>query len=68
MKMTNGGGLKNSTRSSNPDGLLERDIKARNIKYEVPSHSYKKRRLNELSHNEVDNILSYYFTEPLTQD
>ena len=39
-------GLKKSTRASNPEGLLEREIRARIIRNEIPSHGYKKKKLN----------------------
>ena len=59
-------GLKNSTRASNPEGLFEKEIKARSIKHESPKRYYKKRRLNELTYMEIDKILRCYLTEPLT--
>ena len=61
-------GLKKSTRDSNPEGLLEREIRTRIIRDETPSRCYKKRKLTELTSKEIDEIISCYLTQPLTQD
>ena len=47
---------------------MEREIRARIIRNETPSHGYKKRKLNELTFKEIDKIISCYLTEPLTQE
>ena len=57
-----------SKRVDNPEGLLEKEIKERERNEIVPCFAYKKRKLNDLSSKEVEDIINCYLTEPLTQD
>ena len=47
---------------------MEKEIRARIIRNETPSRGYRKRKLNELTYTEIDEILSCYLTQPMTQD
>jgi len=53
-------GLKYSTRASNPEGLLEKEIKARELRDEPPGCQYKKRKRRELSSFEMQEIVHCY--------
>ena len=57
-----------SRRIDNPEGLLERELKEREQNEIIPGFNYKKRKLNDLSSKEVEDILYCYLTEPLTQE
>ena len=57
-----------SKRIDNPEGLLEKEIKERERNQIVPGLAYKKRKLNDLSSKEVEDIINCYLTEPLNQD
>lgn len=47
---------------------MEREIRARIIRDETPSHGYKKRKLNELNYKKIDELINCYLAEPLTQE
>ena len=57
-----------SKRKDNPEGLLEKERKQRDISETVPAYSYKKKKLNDLSSQEVEDILKCYLKEPFTQE
>ena len=60
-------GLKYSTRASNPEGLLEKEIKARELRDEPPGCRYKKRKRRELSCIEIYEIVDCYLNRHHTQ-
>ena len=60
--------IKLSSRSCNPEGLLEKEIKAREQSDQFPCFGYKKRKLYQLSSSEIDKIISTYLEDHLTQD
>ena len=60
-------GLKYSTRASNPEGLLEKEIKARELRDEPPGCQYKKRKRRELSSFEMQEIVHCYLNRHHTQ-
>ena len=60
-------GLKYSTRASNLEGLLEKEIQARSQTEQIPGCRYRKRRLNELRSHDIDAIVHCYRHELLSQ-
>ena len=57
-----------STRATNPEGILERDIKEREQRDQFPCYNYKKRKLFQLSTDEIQKILDSCLKDYLTQD
>ena len=57
-----------SKRIDNPEGLLEKEIKERERNEIVLGFAYKKRKLNDLSSKEVEDILDCYLNESITQE
>ena len=51
-----------STKDNNPDGLQEKEILERSNWDRFPGRAYKKKRLNDLSYQEVESILNCYLT------
>ena len=47
---------------------MEKEIKVRSAKEEGLGRKYKKKRLNELSSEEINEIVRCYLTETLTQE
>jgi len=60
-------GLKHSTRASNPEGLLEKEIRARQLRDEPAGCRYKKRKRKELSFLEMQEIVHCYLHRHHTQ-
>ena len=60
-------GLKHSTRASNPEGLLEKEIRARQLRDEPAGCRYKKRKRKELSFLEIQEIVHCYLHRHHTQ-
>ena len=60
-------GLKYSTRASNPEGLLEKELRAQQQEARVTGRKYKKRPLAKLSSSEVTDIVHGYLVEHLSQ-
>ena len=60
-------GLVHSTRASNPEGLLEKELRARERLDGPAGRKYKKRHRNELTSTEITNIVHCYLFEHLTQ-
>ena len=61
-------GQKYSTRASNPDGLLEKEIRAQQREERCPGRKYKKRPLGKLSSSEVNDIVHGYQVEFFSQE
>ena len=53
-------GQKHSTKADNPEGLKEKDIKAREVLQIFPVRKFKKRTSSQLSYNEVTDIFDTY--------
>ena len=56
-----------STRASNPEGLLEKELLARERHRAPPGRKYKKRRRSELSIVEMEEIVDGYLTKGMYQ-
>ena len=54
-----------STRASNIEGLLEKEITDRTLRHEPPGHKYRKRRRNELSSKDIEDIVDCYVNRGL---
>ena len=52
-----------SNRASNLEGLLEKEIMARECYQGPPGRTYKKRRRSELSTTEIEEIVNCYLTK-----
>ena len=59
--------IKRSTRASNPEGLLEKELKAREQTVRYQGYRYKKRRCVDLTSSEVTAIVHSYLVEHLSQ-
>ena len=55
-----------STRACNPEGLLEKDLRAREREDQFPCFHYKKRKLYQLTSDEIDAIINSCQKEHLT--
>jgi len=60
-------GQKHSTKADNPEGLKEKDIKAREVLQIFPVRKFKKRTSSQLSYNEVTDIVDTYLHKQCTQ-
>ena len=49
--------IKLSTRACNPEGLLEKEIREREQRDKFPCYNYKKRKLFQLSTDEIEKIV-----------
>ena len=58
--------IKLSSRACNPEGLSEKELRAREKQDQFPCFSYKKRKLYQLSSDEIDNIINSCQKEYLT--
>jgi len=61
-------GLKYSTRASNPEGLLEKELRVRRREERCTGRKYKKRPLAKLSSSEVNDIVHGCLVELLSQE
>ena len=59
--------LKHSTRASNPEGLLEKELRARARYQEPVGRRYRKRHRKELSAAEVVDVVHSYVIECYSQ-
>ena len=55
-----------STKLSNKEGLLEKEIKARDYCEFHPISKSKIRKLKSLSNNEINEIIDYYMNNKIT--
>ena len=58
--------MKYSTKSSNLEGLLEKEIKERDYYDFHPRSKRKIRKLKSLSNNEINEIIDYYKNNKVT--
>ena len=58
--------MKYSTKLSNKEGLLEKEIKARDYCEFHPRSKSKIRKLKNLSNNEINEIVDYYMNNKIT--
>ena len=56
-------GMKHSTAANNPEGLLEKEIKAREQREEQPGRKYRKRHRKEISAVEIVDIVHCYMVQ-----
>ena len=59
--------MKYSTRSTNPLGLMEKEIKERTAKSEPAGKKYRPRRRSELSSAEIFDIVHEYLVKNMMQ-
>ena len=60
--------IKLSTRACNPEGLLEKEILEREQRDKFPCYNYKKRKLFQLTTDEIEKIVHSCLKEYLGQD
>ena len=58
--------IRRSTRASNPEGLLEKELRAQQPAARYPGRYYRKRPLAELTSSEITDIVHGYLVEHLS--